>query len=448
MKRSFFLLITTGVCLFGGACSSTDKTPESAAQTSAQPESASSETTNNAASKLSPALKEKKTVATFDQETNTSNASVASEIAQAQQLMAAGEKDQAMATLDRAASKAPKAFLVPYNKGLIYTWAGESNAALLAYQKALSIEPKFSPALLNLVRLYIERGETQSAYQVASNYVNNYPDAFDHNIARIEAMIALKQYDEAVSECRRLLKLDEANPHLRYEIALAEFGRERYNLAEFVVKEALELVPDDVDSLFLLSKIHAKLSLTEATYATTLASEYDRVIELQPNHIEALWRRGILYYQANDYTNAETTFRKMISIAPNIYQGYVNLANVLKTLNRGPEAETYLRKAESLAPQNSEIAFAFGTLYMNTEIIEMPGMDDMDRLNLARANFEAAISYTQDKAEIKLFKGYIRTTDDAIETLQAMREAEALFGSSSEDDGASNASDTPDLSVD
>jgi tetratricopeptide (TPR) repeat protein len=189
------------------------------------------------------------------------------------------------------------------------------------------------------------------------------------------------------------------------------------------------------------------LSLTDATYATTLSSEYDRVLELQPNHVEALWRRGILYYQANDYTNAEATFRKMINIAPNIYQGYVNLANVLKTINRGPEAESYLKKANELSPENSEIAFAFGTLYMNTEIITLPGVDDLERLKNARSYFESAISYTTDKAEIKLFKGYIKTTDDAIETLQAMREAEALFGPSSSTEETS-ASENAEMSVD
>lgn len=452
MKRLYLSLWAT-LCILGllaTACSSSEKTPETPADAAKQTTAANTpKPDTNQDSKLSPALKEKKTVTNFAQETTDSNSSVAKEIDQAQQFVAAGDKKQALATLDAAANKAPKAFLVPFNKGLVYEWSGESNSALLAYQKALNIEPKFSPALLNIVRLYIARGDTQSALNISSNYVQSYPDVFDHNIAHIEAMIAAKQYDEAVSECRRLLKIDEANPQLRYEIALAEYNRGRYNLSEFVVKEALELVPDDVDSLFLLARIHAHLSLTDATYATTLASEYDHVLQLQPNHVEALWRRGILYYQANDYVNAEATFRKMISIAPNIYQGYVNLGNVLKTLNRGPEAESYLKKAEELSPQNSEISFAFGTLYLSTEIIEMPGMDDLDRLKLARSHFEAAATYTQDKAEIKLFKGYIKTTDDAIETLQAMREAEALFGSSSsEDDGSSDAGANADMSVD
>ncbi|MBQ1266275.1 MAG: tetratricopeptide repeat protein [Proteobacteria bacterium] len=447
MRRTLYIhsIILILVC-FLTACSSSEKTPETPAD-AAKKTTSQTASQDTQASKLSPALKEKKTVASFNQEVSQSNDTVARELDKAAQFMAAGNKQQALTVLDQAASKAPKAFLVPYNKGLVYEWSGDSNAALLAYQKALSIEPKFSPALLNIVRLYISRGEIQSAYNISTNYVQNYPDAFDHNIARIEALIAQKKYDDAVSECRRLLKLDEANPRLRYEIALAEYYRGRYNLAEFVVKEALELVPDDVDSLFLLSKIHAHLSLTDATYATTLSSEYDRVLELQPNHVEALWRRGILYYQANDYTNAEATFRKMINIAPNIYQGYVNLANVLKTINRGPEAESYLKKANELSPENSEIAFAFGTLYMNTEIITLPGVDDLERLKNARSYFESAISYTTDKAEIKLFKGYIKTTDDAIETLQAMREAEALFGPSSSTEETS-ASENAEMSVD
>ena len=423
-----FTAIASLCCL--AACSSSDKKTSTAADQTQLAETKNS--TSKDAQSLSPTDKQKKAVASYNTESVNENQKVASDIENALRYVNNGDKDAALRTLDSAAQKSPKAFLVPYNKGLIYEWSGNNNAALSAYEAALKLEPKFSPALQNLVRLQIEMGNASNAYNVANTYVNNYPDAFDHNLAKIEAMIALSRYDDAVVEARRLLKIDEANPQLRYEIALAEYKRNRLNLAEFVVGEALEIDPDYVDALFLKASIHSKLSAHEPTYATGLAGELDRVLELQPNHIEALWMRGIIYYEASDYTNAEATFRKVISIAPNLAQGYINLANVLKTANKGPEAEKLLQKAEELSPNNPEVDFSFGTLYLSTEIIQLPGVDDLDRLNKAKARFQAAVSHTTDKAEIKLFNGYIRTTDDAIEALVAMREAEELFSSEEE----------------
>jgi hypothetical protein len=60
----------------------------------------------------------------------------------------------------------------------------------------------------------------------------------------------------------------------------------------------------------------------------------------------------------------------------------------------------------------------------------------MDRLKLARTQCEYAQKNWSSKEDVALAKGYIRTTDDAIETLQAMLDAQALFGDSAPSDSA------------
>ena len=115
------------------------------------------------------------------------------------------------------------------------------------------------------------------------------------------------------------------------------------------------------------------------------------------------------------------------------------MANTLKTVDKGPEAETLLKRAKQLAPDYALVDFSFGTLYLNFELIKLP-MKNMDRLALAKQHFETAESLSASKDDKTLAKGYIRTTNDAIETLQAMLDAEALFGTSSENEGESSSS--------
>jgi tetratricopeptide (TPR) repeat protein len=145
--------------------------------------------------------------------------------------------------------------------------------------------------------------------------------------------------------------------------------------------------------------------------------------------------RGVIYYEASNYQQAELFFRKILSLNSKTVGAYINLANTLKTLDRGPEAEKLLQKAQELDPKNGLVYFALGTLYLNTELIKLPGLKDMDRLKMAKINFETAQQNWTSKDDIALAKGYIRTTDDAIETLQAMLDAEALFGTPSDDEG-------------
>ena len=142
----------------------------------------------------------------------------------------------------------------------------------------------------------------------------------------------------------------------------------------------------------------------------------------------------MIYYEASNYAKAEEYFKHIIELNPSTVGAYINLANTYKTVDRGPEAETLLKKAKELDPHDGLVDFALGTLYLNTELIKLPGMNDMDRLHLARTQFENAQKNWTSKDDITLAKGYIKTTDDAIETLQAMLDAEALFGSSSEEE--------------
>ncbi len=340
-----------------------------------------------------------------------------------------GKTANAITELKRIVDKNPKAFLGFFNLGILYERQSELANARSAYVQALEAEPKYTPALLHLVRLDIRNGNPASAVNTANRYIANHPNVFEHHYARLEAMIAAGQYDDSIALIRTLLAADEANPKLRYYLAMTEFERKRYRLAEFIVGEALEITPDDYDALFLKARIHDALSEDDVALIPGIASTLDRVLELYPDHLEALWMRANIYYEASNYTKAEELYRHILALNPRTVGAYINLANTLKTVDKGPEAETLLNKAKSLDPYNGLVDFALGTLYLNIELIHLP-MKDMDRLKLARTQFENAQNNWNGTDDANLAKGYIKTTDDAIENLQAFLDAEALFGPS------------------
>ncbi|MBO4350544.1 MAG: tetratricopeptide repeat protein [Proteobacteria bacterium] len=352
-----------------------------------------------------------------------------------------GNTSSAISALQSVTSSNNKAFLGHYDLGVLYERQENYTSARKAYEDALRAEPKFTPALLQIVRMDIRNGNMNSALNTANQYISSQPDVFSHNYARIEVMIANKQYDETIALINALLKRDEANPKLRYYLAQVEFERKRYRLAEFIVGESLEIDPDDYEALFLRARIHDALSEEDVSLIPGIASTLDRVLELNPDHLEALWMRGVIYYEASNYDKAEKFFRHIIELNPSTVGAYINLANTLKTLDKGPEALKLLNKAKELAPNDGLVDFALGTLYLNIELIHLPDIKDMDRLKLARTMFENAQSHWTEKDDVALAKGYIRTTDDAIETLQAMLDAEALFGPSKDDDSGDSQQD-------
>ena len=354
----------------------------------------------------------------------------------------AGNTSSAISALYSVTNSNNNAFLGHYDLGVLYERQENYSGARKAYEASLRAEPKFTPALLQIVRLDIRNGNTNSALNIANQYINSQPDVLSHNYAKIEVMIANRQYEDTIVLINSLLKRDEANPKLRYYLAQVEFERKRYRLAEFIVGESLEIDPNDYEALFLRARIHNALSEEDVSLIPGIASTLDRVLELNPDHLEALWMRGVIYYEASNYDKAEKFFRRIIELNPSTVGAYINLGNTLKTLDRGPEALKYLNKAKELAPNDGLVDFALGTLYLNIELIHLPDMKDMDRLKLARTMFENAQSHWTEKDDIALAKGYIRTTDDAIETLQAMLDAEALFGPSNDSSSDSNSNDS------
>lgn len=367
----------------------------------------------------------------------------ANDVEDALELADTGKTAAAISSLKVTTAKYPNSFIAHYDLGILYERQSDDATARACYKEALKAEPSFTPALIQLVRLDIRNNNVEGAKATADQYIAANPEAFDHNYAKIEALIANKEFDTAISMCRALLKKDEANATLRYYIAATEYERGRYRLAEFIIGESLEIDPNDPEALFMRARIHDALSQEDVSLVPSIASDLDKVIELNPDHLEALWMRGVIYYEASNYKKAEQYFRAMIDLSPKTVSGYINLANTLKTLDRGPEAEKLLKQAKALDPKNGLVDFSLGTLYLNIELIKLPDMKDMDRLKLARVQFENAQNNWTSKDDIALAKGYIRTTDDAIETLQAMLDAEALFGASS-----SSSDENTDFKVD
>lgn len=343
-----------------------------------------------------------------------------------------GNLDNAIDKLNHITKKYPNAFIAFYDLGLLYERKLDSEHAKIAYENALKSEPNFSEALIARVRIDIRDGKSNDALQTANLYIQKNPDIFEYNYAKLEAMIALNQFDDAIALSRALLKKDEANAKLRYYLACVEFERKRYSLANFILGESLEIDPKNPDALFLRAKIHHALSADDVSLTPGIAATLDQVIELNPDHIEALWMRANIYYNASNYDEAQNLYRHILTLHPDLVGVLINLANTLKMSDNGVEAESLLLRAKALDPQNALACFALGTLYLNFELIKLP-QKDMDRLKLAKIEFEQAKTLWSSKDDVALADAYIRTTNDAIETLQTMLDAEALFGPSSDD---------------
>jgi tetratricopeptide (TPR) repeat protein len=106
-------------------------------------------------------------------------------------------------------------------------------------------------------------------------------------------------------------------------------------------------MPDrNADSLFELALQYDADPSTRAKAAET----YDRVIALEPKHIDALLNRGMVAYEKGDLEDAAEHFRRAIGIEPDNPVAHFNLGSTLDELGLLSEARQHLRLATRLDP--------------------------------------------------------------------------------------------------
>lgn len=88
----------------------------------------------------------------------------------------------------------------------------------------------------------------------------------------------------------------------------------------------------------------------------------NRAVEIEPRFVAAWNNLGTIAYQTRRYPDAETFFRKALTVEPSAFEPLVNLGGVLLTLNKNDEAYHYNLHAVLKRPRD---ALANSQLGMN-----------------------------------------------------------------------------------
>jgi tetratricopeptide (TPR) repeat protein len=120
-----------------------------------------------------------------------------------------------------------------------------------------------------------------------------------------------------------------------------------------------EPVPSDVTDLFARG-----IALEEDPGSQLEAiSVYQRVLELDPQHAAAHINIGTLFYNRQEYGEAERHYRRAIEIDPRYALAYFDLGNVLDETNRVTEAIQTYQTALQLAPTYADAHYNLALAY-------------------------------------------------------------------------------------
>lgn len=133
---------------------------------------------------------------------------------QARKLALNGERERAMAMLEKALGDAPNSDQqVLY--GLILSWEGRYDEAREALAGVLAEDPANGDALAALINVHWWKGDTETALRVAVDAVEQHPDDARFLVRAARAYDRLKRPKEAKQYLRRAMRADSSNDEVR-----------------------------------------------------------------------------------------------------------------------------------------------------------------------------------------------------------------------------------------
>jgi tetratricopeptide (TPR) repeat protein len=176
-----------------------------------------------------------------------------------------------------------------------------------------------------------------------------------------------EEYREAISEFEKAVPLDPTSGQLRVEFAetLWKAGENRRAVQE--CQEAIKLDPESSAPHFLLGRIYSTLRTTDQAQVLDQAiDEFERTVELEPDHTQALYDLGRLHLAKKNYQKTVEILDRFIRLQPWFPQAYLLKARAHIELNQVREAIESLESSIAYDETNLENLKLLGNLYEQT----------------------------------------------------------------------------------
>jgi tetratricopeptide (TPR) repeat protein len=272
-----------------------------------------------------------------------------------------------------------------YNLGMALLSERRSKEAIRYFER---VHPPDAGTLLNLVRAYLQAGETKEAIGTASRL-----SAMDKDDVRLHftlgvLLAANQQYEAGTRELEAADALKPGTPEILYNLGQVYLRSGKPARAEDVLVRALKLRPDSTETLYflaqaysaerederaleLLTRAHqaapqntdvvflmARLSMRQSFYedAIPLLEEGIKIDPRRPDLHAAL---GECYFTTGKIPRALQEFQTLIKLDPSA-RSYAFMALYYRHLGRFDEAKKYLALGLKADPHNASCLYNMG----------------------------------------------------------------------------------------
>ena len=206
-------------------------------------------------------------------------------------------------------SKNPRALVGLANT---YSFFQDNEKAFKYINQALHIDPKFRDAYLLKGSIYRNLGNFERAVSSYETAVQQDPK-FTVGYLWLGSLYEMKENPICIEYYTTAYRIEPKNPDVIYSLAYAKqkFGKEK--AATSLYRKMIRLDDTYYDAYFQIGymKQFSEEDLDSAMFY------YEKVLEIEPRHVETYHNVGLIYEGRNDISNALLTYAKALKNNPN-----------------------------------------------------------------------------------------------------------------------------------
>ncbi len=259
---------------------------------------------------------------------------------------------KAIAVIDYVVEREPGALEAAYMLAQAYDGAGNRAEAMTTLEETVRLEPQFFRALVYLADLYGRQGQWDKAAQTYGRAALENPRNVE---LRLREVAALTKAGRA-AEGRTLLKQladDSTEPRVLYLLAEAERDAEDYAAAEQTARRLIELAPKQPFGPHALAQAYAAQHKYREVIATLepVQKELDtRPASERGAYVPLLVTLAFAYQELGQIAPAVATFERVRAIMPNEPSAAVYLGQAYLAANRIDRALDVVQDARKTHP--------------------------------------------------------------------------------------------------
>ncbi|MBZ5625336.1 MAG: tetratricopeptide repeat protein [Acidobacteriia bacterium] len=245
-------------------------------------------------------------------------------LAQGRLLLAQGQFESAVATLQKAVKSAPEVAIGHYFLGAAQQAAGFPDLAKSSFSHALELQPQMASAAGALASLAARSGNNDEALRLAENARKTAPHLPSADLATAQALVAK-----------------------------GDVGR-----AEAALQDALGRDPSSLPTLATLLKLYIQTGRS-AEAVRRIAG----LVQQYPQKAGLHFLLGLAYFSLKDLDRAEPSVRQALKLDAQTPDAYTLLANIALARGSAEEAKSLLRTAIASSPRKLMNYMALVTQY-------------------------------------------------------------------------------------